>query len=172
MKAKISIRIDDDIKVLLEDQAEQKGQTVSTYAREILESHVNQENYREDELISESSPKIPTETFIINVDSSLSFVKSFGFTYLLSWMLAKSLNHQCYFSNDALKGLRGLIESAIDSRSFSRELRMGFTKVLNDLNRVIIEPENHERYFWFPLPNHHGSFNYFLLVNEVLRLKY
>ncbi|MDG4714618.1 hypothetical protein [Winogradskyella marincola] len=171
METKISIRVDDFTKNQLETFAQNESKTLSTYIRELLNEHVSLDLY-EDEYEVLESPETYEYPKEYCIDIKPEFEKSYGFTFLLTWLFAKSMNNACTCSKDNLRDLKALVESVIDSSSFSNDLKMEFVKVLNDINRVLVEANSSSNQFYFSIANHQGSFNYYLLMSEVWSVKY
>lgn len=171
METKISIRVDEFTKNQLETFAQNESKTLSTYVRELLNDHVRLDLYEDEYEVLESyvPSEYPKEYCI---DIKPEFEKSYGFTFLLTWLFAKGMNNTCTCSKDNLRDLKVLVESVIEFSSFSNELKMEFVKVLNDINRVLVEANNSSKQFYFSIANHQGSFNYYLLMSEVWSVKY
>lgn len=53
---------------------------------------------------------------------------------------------------------------------FNNELRFEFLKVLNDINRYLVEPDDQNKYFNFCYQSNLYAFNYSILFSEVWRL--
>ena len=163
METKINLRITETVKHGLEQLAKKESQTLSHYLRELLNEHV--EDFYEDE---DTSNMKCSETVVIYLeDKKPPYERSFDFTVLLVWLFYKYLNPFEGIDKQALSGLKVRVEKVISSSSFSQPLKMEFVKVLNDLNRFLVENDYRNKQFYFSSPNHELAFNYILLINEV-----
>lgn len=75
-------------------------------------------------------------------------------------------------TREVIESLKSKVELVINESSFSQELKMEFLKVLNDLNRFLVEPDSNSKQFIFSVPNHSLAFDYSRLMNEIWTLKY
>ena len=92
METKISIRVDDFTKNQLETFAQNESKTLSTYIRELLNEHVSLDLY-EDEYEVLESPETYEYPKEYCIDIKPEFEKSYGFTFLLTWLFAKGMNN-------------------------------------------------------------------------------
>lgn len=163
METKINLRITETVKHGLEQLAKKESKTLSHYLRELLNEHV--EDFYEDE---DTSEVVCLGTMYVNAGKPIPpYERSFDFTILLVWLFCKYLNPVETIDKQALSGLKDRVEKVISSSSFSQPLKMEFVKVLNDLNRFLVENDYENKRFYFSSPNHELAFNYFLLINEV-----
>ena len=169
MEAKINLRIDETIKAGLEEFANDSGQTMSEYLRELLTNHVLESNF-EDGIDYDSLPKeitISTTSEAINKN----YEQTFEFTYLLTWVFCKYMRPVENNGKEVIKQLKSRVELVIHESAFSIELKFEFMKILNDLNRFLLEPEYENKQVVFSIPNNHLSFDYYKLMNEIWSLK-
>lgn len=166
MDSKINIRIDEDTKFKLEELALESNLSLSEYLREFLNDHVD--DYYEEESNHENLGTVLID--ICPKENLIDFKQSTEFTYLLIWLFAKYLEPVETNDKHFVQDLKARIEKVISSSSFSVELKMEFVKVLNDINRFLVEPDYDDKKFNFCIPSRIESFNYWTLINEVLSL--
>lgn len=158
MNTKINLRIDEYVKAKLEAYALDEGKNLSEYIRDVLGDHVG--------VLKDHNEycNIPdTYTYYITND----FEKSYEFTYLLTWLFSKYMFPVDKNSKDSIRALKERVEKVINESSFSQELKMEFVKVLNDMNRFLVESDYEGKQFYFSIYNNQSSFNYNLLMNEI-----
>ena len=170
MDSKINLRIDENTKLGLEEMASYNNQSLSQYLRELLTDHVLDSHEVDDEDFIDISDSI--EVFDSNECNLKQYEQSYDFTYLLTWLFYKSMNPQDVNSKTVLTSLKNKVELVINESSFSQELKLEFVKILNDLNRFLVEPEYEHKQFFFSTTNHPLSFDYFRLMDEIWAIKY
>ncbi|WP_418637045.1 ribbon-helix-helix protein, CopG family [Winogradskyella sp.] len=158
MDTKINLRIDKDLKETLEDYALDEGKNLSEYIRDVLEDHIE---LKKDDFDDALFPVISV------VSLTNDFEKSYEFTYLLTWLFSKYMYPVDKNSKDSIRVLKEIVEKVISKSSFSQELKMEFVKVLNDINRFLVESDYEGKQFYFSIYNNQSSFNYNLLMNEI-----
>lgn len=188
MEAKINLRIDEQVKIELEELALNDDLSLSEYLRELLKCHVSGYHYESDDYDENIEVDLQPEKYGVSsrliirnldvdtIDASESlknyrYEQNFEFTCLFAWLFAKHLNPLGHFNKPFLKDVKLKVEKVIESSSFSQELKMEFVKVLNDLNRYIAEPDYNGKKFYFSDYSSAVRFNYYMLLNEVLSLK-
>ncbi|WP_418638344.1 hypothetical protein [Winogradskyella sp.] len=160
MSTKINLRIDEYLKETLEEYALDDGKNLSEYIRDVLSDHVGiHKNYEENE-----NCNIPS---VVYLDMNNDYEKSYDFTYLLTWLFCKYMFPVDTNSKNIIRGLKQKVEKVINESSFSQELKMEFVKVLNDMNRFLVESDYEGKQFYFSIYNNQSSFNYNLLMNEI-----
>ncbi|SDH09556.1 DUF6364 family protein [Winogradskyella thalassocola] len=165
MNTKINLRIDEYTKEALDEYASQEGKQLSEYIRDILRNHVGLiPNHIEDEYFV--IPQLEV------IDALNEYENSYDFTYLLTWLFCRYMFPIETNSEEAIQSIKRRVELAINESGFSQELKLEFMKVLNDINRFLVESEYERKQFYFPLKNHQLSFNYNLLMNEIWSKKY
>ncbi|WP_179321189.1 DUF6364 family protein [Winogradskyella helgolandensis] len=160
METKINLRIEYNIKEKLDEYASQEGMHLSEYIRNIFRNHVGIKSEVSEEVYIDLPKTLIKNTFN-------EYEKSFDFTYLLTWLFHKYIFPLGSNNKDVIKTLKQRVERTINESSFSQELKLEFVKVLNDINRFLVESEYEKKQFYFPLKNHHLSFNYDMLMNEI-----
>ncbi|MBD0833754.1 hypothetical protein [Aestuariibaculum sediminum] len=165
MDEKINLRIDQDVKLGLEELAREENQTLSVYLRTLLSDHVEQFQVDHDGIPEVVYLGIPAKKL------TKGYEQTFEFTALLTWLFCRYTNPIEPASKEALKGIKSKVESVINSSGFSQELKMEFLKVLNDLNRFLLEPDYQYKQFAFSVMGNHQSFNYDRLINEIWSLE-
>ncbi|WP_419212578.1 ribbon-helix-helix domain-containing protein [Maribacter sp. X9] len=166
MKSTINLRIEEDLKISLQEMADDSGVSLSDHIRDILLKHLDNfieeipEPYEEEEDFDDLDYFTPTP-----------FERTFEFTHLLTWLFCRQLHPQDNNSKIVLQGFKIKVEKVLAESTFSNELKLEFLKVLGDLNRIIIEPDYENKQFLFPVMGNHLSFNYYLLINEIWSLK-
>ena len=160
MDTKINLRIDEYLKETIEEYALDEGKNLSEYIRDVLSDHVGiHKNYEENENCS-----IPSVYYF---DRKNDYEKSYEFTYLLTWLFCKYMFPVDTNSKNLISALKRSVELVISESSFSQELKMEFVKVLNDINRFLVESDYEGKQFYFSVYNHQYSFNYQMLMNEI-----
>ncbi|TLF47119.1 ribbon-helix-helix protein, CopG family [Maribacter aurantiacus] len=167
MKTTINLRIDEDLKTSLQELSDDYGVSLSDYIREILDNHLN-------DFTSE------VESFDIVEDNELPvlhyplppFERTYEFTVLLAWLFYSHMQPEFHGNTNVLHALKVKVEKTINQSRFSKELQLELLKVLNDINRCLIEPNDHQKYFTFSRPGSPQSLNYYLLMNEIWRLEF
>ena len=165
MDTTINLRIDINLKLELEELAHENSESLSEYLRHLLQEHVEYAS-DEDHFIGSG------ETLFINNKDFNEYEKTFDFTYLLTWLFCKQSHPIDTNSKEVIKAIKNRVELVINDSSFSYELKLEFIKILNDINRFLIEPDYKQKQFIFSCPNHHLSFDYYKLMNEIWSLKY
>ncbi|MFC0604588.1 ribbon-helix-helix domain-containing protein [Winogradskyella pulchriflava] len=160
METKINLRIEEFVKESLEKSAKEDGKSLSEYIRGILREYVEFEI----EAPIQQESKFPEIVFI---DTDKGYESTFEFTYLLTWLFCKYMSPVDINHVDAINALKRRVELVVSESTFSQELKMEFVKVLNDLNRFLVEPPYEGKQFYFSIPNNHLSFNYNMLMNEI-----
>ncbi|WMI64084.1 hypothetical protein RBH94_08370 [Aestuariibaculum sp. YM273] len=161
MEAKINLRIDDEIKFRLEELAIENGQTLSEYSRDLLTDHVN-EFYSDEEY-----PEEVVHLGTVTIDISEKFEKTFDFTYLVAWLFSKYMCPTEIDDRATVRTLKYYVEKVIDRSSFSLELKLEFVKVLNEINRFLVEPYCEDKKFQFASLDGSVSFDYNRLLDEI-----
>lgn len=167
MKTTINLRIDEDLKTSLQELSDDYGVSLSDYIREILENHLNDFSNDEESLDFEEENDLPVLHF-----SPTPFERTYGFTVLLAWLCYTYIQPEYNGNTDVLLALKSKVEKAINQSRFSKELKLEFLKVLNDINRCLIEPNDKQNYFTFSRPGSPHSFNYYQLMNEIWKLEF
>lgn len=160
MDTTINLRIDVDLKIALEELAFENELSLSQYLREQLQEHVDQ-TYYEDEF-DFTDAKI----FINNI-VRYEYEQSFDFTHLLTWLFYKQSVPTETNSDEVINAIKNKVARVINESSFSEELKLEFSKVLNDMNRFLHETNDENKKFNFQYPNNPYSFDYIILINEI-----
>ncbi|WP_149277639.1 ribbon-helix-helix domain-containing protein [Pareuzebyella sediminis] len=175
MKTTINLRIDDDLKYSLQELADESGTSLSDYLREVLHDHLNGSFYEEGEEYSDGEEYQTGIEGIVVLDGSgppIPFERTHDFLILVTWLFSKYMNSEDNNSIEVIQELKDKVEKSIHESSFSQELRLEFLKVLNDMNRFILEGDYPRKHFLFPIPGSAHSFNYYVLLNEIWSLKH
>jgi predicted transcriptional regulator len=173
MNNSINLRIEDGVKDALTEMASQKDQKLSLYIREILVEYVENHGTHEDLQNSKDSkgsntnsdkPKNQDSQEYKDPDARVNFYQ------MILWV--NDRNTQPLFNNSRqfLLSIKKQVEIAIMDSPFSPELKMEFMKILEDINRVLKEPEGYNKRFDFSLCGSPLSFNYGLLRKELVKL--
>ncbi|NRD19509.1 hypothetical protein HNV08_05580 [Winogradskyella eckloniae] len=170
MDTTINLRLGADVKLQLEELASYNIQTLSQYLRELLTDHVLDHNEVDDEFFIDIPDSV--EIFKSNEQKPKRYEQSYDFTYLLTWIFYKSMNPQDFNNKTLLTSIKNRVELVINESSFSQELKLEFVKILNDLNRFLVEPNYEHKQFFFSTTNHPLSFDYFRLMDEIWAIKY
>lgn len=165
MDTTINLRIAIELKLELEEYANENNQSLSEYLRGLLQEHI-EPKFDEDDFIESG------EVTILTSEAIYQYEKSYSFTYLLTWLFCKQSHPIETNSKEVIRAMKNRVESAINESSFSSELKLEFVKVLNDINRFLVEPDYDHKQFIFPLANNHLSFDYYKLMNEIWSLKH
>lgn len=172
MESKLNLRIDDYTKSRLEELSSKNNISISHYLREILYDHVLDCDLHESiQKMKPSDVSIINDVFVSTVKTHSDYEKSFDFTHLLTWVFYKYLDPQCTDNDDGLLHIKEKVQAVIFESSFSPDLKIEFGKILNDLHRVLGEPENGYRQFTFSTRNQPLTFNFLMLINEIWSLK-
>lgn len=170
MDAKINLRIDDNIKLGLEELASDRNQRLSEYLRELLTDHVLEDINEEDCDFIDLPDAI--DVFRSEKLQKNQYEQSYDFTYLLTWLFFKYMNPLETNGKEVIRHIKKKLERTINESSFSQELKLEFVKILHDLNRFLVEPDYDNKQFFFSTTNHPLSFNYYKLMDEIWALKY
>ena len=162
MKVILNIRVEESIKEEIERLSQEEGISSSEFGRNILNDYLD---FEDGEKIPE---RTPTSTLVI--DCTPPFHKDKRFISLTSWLFSKALFPWSADSNAFITSVKSMIESALQDQVFHNDLRFEFLKVLNDINRYLIEPDSETKRFNFCIQNNLYSFNYNLLMKEVWRI--
>lgn len=161
MKVLLNARVSESVKELIEQLATEEGISVSQCTNNILKDYFD--------IYDDPIPHdIPMNTVII--DCKPIFHKSSACIKLVCWLFNKYMYNNSSDTNQFILAIKGMVENAMTDYSFSNELRFEFLKVLNDINRYLIESDNNSKQFQFCIPNNMFTFNYSLLIKEVWNL--
>lgn len=167
MKTTINLRIDEDLKTSLQELSDDYGVSLSDYIRDILENHLNDFSNDEESLDFEEENNLPVLHF-----TPTPFERTFEFTVLLAWLFYSHMQPEFHGNTNVLHALKVKVEKTINQSRFSKELQLELLKVLNDINRCLIEPNDHQKYFTFSRPGFPLSFNYYQLMSEIWKLEF
>jgi Ribbon-helix-helix protein, copG family len=163
MKTVLNIRVDQELKDKIEEIAYEEGLSTSEYARNILSEYLG---FDEEQTFEVERIEFPSEVLI---DVSKRFYETNDFILLTTWLFTRHI----YKNNDSIEfvsSVKAMLELATTDYKFSNELRFEFVKVLNDINRYLVEPDQEINAFQFSTPNNMYSFNYNLFINEIWRI--
>ena len=161
MKTILNIRIEQGLKTCIEKSAKEEGITPSEFARNVLNDYLDYSD--------EDTPEIQhLGTVVIPYISE--FHKDKEFIMLLNWLYAKAIFPNSQKTRDFVSGMKIILEKAMADYEFSHELRFEFLKVLNDINRYLVEPDDNYKQFHFCYQGNLYAFNYSLLISEVWRV--
>lgn len=157
----LNIRVEESVKNEIELLASEEGISPSEYARNILNDYLGYDNEDRSEVVDFGT---------INIDCSVPFHKDQQFIFLVSWLFSRGMYSYAPGDNTSLSSIKMMIEKAMNDFSFSNELRFEFLKVLNDINRCLFEANAQGREFYFCQQGNMYTFDYSILINEVLRI--
>lgn len=163
MKQILNIRLEEELKNLIELEAREEGITPSELSRNILSEYFDYHPEFSDKFIG------VREIAIVEISTSSS-VKSVisDLTNSVLWLLYASINNR-NFSYEHLNENKVRLERLSKSIDLSNDLRFEFLKALNDINRVFFEGGQSQN-LMFMHPNTMYTLNYQLLYAEVCRL--
>jgi predicted DNA-binding protein len=161
----LNIRIEDTLKSSLQKLADHYGATLSDYLREVLQNHLDDFNGEDPSIIDEDT--LDTREH----PAPIPYERTYEFTCLLTWLFCRKMHPQDNNPKTVHTSFKLKVEKVLSESSFSNELKLEFLKILGDLNRYLLESDYENKQFQFPVPSHHLSFNYYLLMNEIWSLK-
>lgn len=156
MKTLLNARVSEEVKECLEQQANEEGITVSLCTENILKDHFGIYDYEEN---------IPRNT--VTIDISIPFRETPDYTLLITWLFTSYMYTNQGVSKPFITRIKSMLENAMADQSFSNELRFEFLKVLNDINRYLLGPDDDSQKFNFCYSGNLFSFNYALFVDEI-----
>ena len=159
----INIRVDEQTRESLEAYALEKQIKLSEYIRNALIEHIE---CVEEEKQWKKEMAIPDRIVI-----KVNFINKRQFTQLVTWLFAKYMFPVEKNPKSYLEYLKSLIQGAMESVSMSPQLQLEFNKVLHEVNTILIDPDYKQRNLKFPIPNTYASFDYVLMINEILNSK-
>ncbi len=162
MKTVLNIRVEESIKNEIERLAGEEGISPSEFARNILSDYLGYEEEDENYTIESLGTMI--------IDCSIPFHKGDEFILFVSWLFSKGMYPNNMDNNSFVSYIKSMVEKAIIDYEFSNELRFEFLKVLNDINRCLIEPDVDAQQFNFCHQGNMYTFNYAVLISEVWRI--
>lgn len=167
MDSKINLRIEANIKFGLEELASENNQSLSEYLRDLLTEHVLDPTGFEEDFIDLDNPDSYIDLGTVTIDAAKNYEQSFDFTYLVVWLFCRYMHPVETNDKAVIKNIKSKVERVINESSFSQELKLEFVKVLNDINRFLVEPDYQNKQFYFPTFNHLLSFDYYRMMNEI-----
>lgn len=159
MKTNLNIRIEESLKIHIDELALKEDMTTSEFTREILESHFSYE----------TDDEIEIDRDVVFLE--MPFHKTENFFLLIIWLLSRVHCQEESCDTIELTKIRQFIEDARGDAQISQELKWELLKVLNDINSRLFDSDITNSHFWFCYPNNMYSLNYSILIKELWKLK-
>lgn len=154
----INIRVDEQTREFMETYAQEEQISLSEYIRNMLLEHID---YREEDNTDENTNAV--------INFSVSNTRdTYRFTHLVTWLFAKYMFPLENNPKEYLCYLKSLLEDAMNDTTIYYELKLEFNKVLSEINTILVDPDYKERKLEFPVPHTPHSFDYVLMINEIL----
>lgn len=161
MKVNLNVKVEEFTRNEIVRLANEEGVSPSEYARNILNDYVGYSD-------EDSSETRQLKTVVIAYISK--FHEDKEFIMLLNWLYAKAIFPNSQETRKFISEMKIILEKAMADYEFSHELRFEFLKVLNDINRYLLEPDDTYKQFYFCYQGNLYAFNYSLLISEVWRV--
>lgn len=148
----INFRLPEELKEKIYKEASIKNKTISNYLRDHLQEFIDGSLYARE----------------ISYYRDNSFINSTEFLQLITWVLVKRSNSQCYASNEQLDQYIQTIKKM--DFSIPDNIVKQFDYVLVDLIRVRNETGNDRSFYFCGIIGLESKFDYNLLVNFILNI--
>lgn len=160
MKQIITLRVEPELKDLIERKAQEEGITPSEYTRDILYDYLE---YEMRDSNSEDNNSQSSEVHLYEISNIRKELPQ-----LTLWLLIL-LHNSGYCNEKNVKIAKGFLENLTNDDTLSNDLRFELVKVLNNINLQLLEGISYNN-LYFILPGNMYSLNYSLLFAEVYNL--
>ena len=164
MKINLNVKVEEHTRNEIVRLAEEEGITPSEYARNILNDYIGYLD-EDDDFINEVN-----HLGTVTIDCYSTFHKDKEFILLLNWLYYKGLFPDTTDNDAFVTYIKSLLEKAMLDYGFSNDLRFEFLKVLNDINRYLVEVDAHSKQFYFCRQSNMYTFSYNMFFAEVWRI--